>query len=65
MRALGIGLLAYVVWLTLLGISLPETAEPACYDFNCADNRPCANSDGCLGPCECDLNTNSCVPQGG
>ncbi len=64
-----------VFWLALaaLGISgaplvlaVAVTAEPACYEFNCADNRPCRTQEGCLGwpeSCYCDVETNQCRPR--
>ncbi len=54
-----------VVLAIMFVVGLSFTGQAECYDFNCADNRPCANDAGCLGPCICDVESNSCVPQGG
>ncbi len=58
-----------ILGLVILNGQISEApAQAACYEFSCADNRPCVNDAGCLGyprTCKCDVETNSCVPQGG
>ncbi len=46
----------------LLGLCLAFAGQPAiCDGYDCTNNPEwCDNDSYCLGPCRCDLSTNSC-----
>ncbi len=62
MRTVVILVVVVMWWLTIVAVA-PVPAEPYCYEFNCADNRPCRTDEGCLGPCYCNLELNECQPR--